>query len=243
MSEIRAVFEPGTWKDFSKQHAELRCVLEDSLKTCARGKCPDPLAVWGSYGAGKAQFLFWVAEKACYAGLIPVYFHLNDLLDGVAEGASPDDFRKRAGEFVLERIQTCRSASNSGCRSTRTIARRSTPSISTATPIIRFMTSSVMACCLIHFVPNFMILLFILTAAFTRTLLERRQPLVRALNRKTKRLSSTHSTPCSTSVTTQRLSAIGHRTTFSTVRISLLGGKGFLISSRAFRQRSSMSRG
>jgi N-ethylmaleimide reductase len=47
---------------------------------------------------------------------------------------------------------------------------------------IRFMTSNVTACCLIHFVRNFMILLFILTAAFTPALLERRQSLVRALN-------------------------------------------------------------
>jgi hypothetical protein len=46
----------------------------------------------------------------------------------------------------------------------------------------RFMTSNVMACYLIHFVPNFMILFFILTAAFTRALLERRQSLVRAFS-------------------------------------------------------------
>ena len=74
-------------------------------------------------------------------------------------------------------------------------------SISTATPIIRSMTSDVKDCCLIHFVPSFMILLFISTAAYTRALLKHPQSLVHALNRKTKRLSLKLLTRCSISVT------------------------------------------
>ena len=114
MSEIRAVFEPGNWKDFSKQHKELRLLLEDALITCAGGGCPDPLAVWGAYGAGKTQFLFWVAEKASEQGFVPIYFHLNDLIDGLPESLSPDDFRKHAGVFVSEAIKDLHKEEVSG---------------------------------------------------------------------------------------------------------------------------------
>ncbi len=80
MSDIRASFEPGIWKDFSNEHRALREVVERALVEYRNGKHPDPIAVWGAYGAGKTQFLFWVAEQAIELGLVPIYFHLNDRL-------------------------------------------------------------------------------------------------------------------------------------------------------------------
>jgi hypothetical protein len=65
--------------------------------------------VWGAFGAGKTQFLFWVAEAALRNGLLPLYFHLNDLLDGISEKLSPEDIRDYAHSFVtkiLEALQT-----------------------------------------------------------------------------------------------------------------------------------------
>lgn len=85
MSEIRAIFEPGIWQNFSKEHRTLRKELETSLTAYQAGKFCDPMAVWGAFGAGKTQFLYWVAEHALEKGLIPVYCHLNDLLDRVPE--------------------------------------------------------------------------------------------------------------------------------------------------------------
>lgn len=100
MSEIRAVFEAGSWRDFSEDHKALRFVIEQALETYEHGRNPDPIAVWGAYGAGKTQFLFWVAEQAVEKGFVPVYFHLNDLLNGLDEGLSPDEFGKHATAFV-----------------------------------------------------------------------------------------------------------------------------------------------
>jgi hypothetical protein len=111
MSEIRAVFEPGTWKDFSKEHGALREELQTSLASYRAGKFSDPMAIWGAFGAGKTQFLFWVAEKALESGLIPVYFHLNDLLDGVPEKLPPEAFRDYAQAFVAKVVETLRNDS------------------------------------------------------------------------------------------------------------------------------------
>jgi hypothetical protein len=96
VSDIRAEFEPGIWKDFSKEHATLRQEVERALLEYQQGKTPDPIAVWGAFGAGKTQFLFWVAERAVELGLVPVYLHLNDLLDGLPDAPSPDTLRDHA---------------------------------------------------------------------------------------------------------------------------------------------------
>jgi hypothetical protein len=109
LSEIRAVFEAALWKDFSKEHRALREELESSLADYRAGKFRDPMAVWGAFGAGKTQFLFWVAEKALEIGLIPVYFHLNDLLDGVSGKPPPEGFRDHARVFVDRLVETLRS--------------------------------------------------------------------------------------------------------------------------------------
>src|SRR5882672_10887620 len=113
MSEIRAIFEPGIWKDFSKEHRALREELQVSLAAYRAGKFRDPIAVWGAFGAGKTQFLFWVAEKALQSGLIPIYFHLNDLLGSVSEKFPPEGFRDHARAFVTKIIETLRSEPNS----------------------------------------------------------------------------------------------------------------------------------
>src|SRR5256885_541603 len=102
MSEIRAFFERGSWKDFSREHKELRLLLEERLAGYTGDRCPDPLAVWGAYGAGKTQFLFWVAERACEVGFTPVYLHLNDLVEGLPPAVSPDGFRNHACAFTSE---------------------------------------------------------------------------------------------------------------------------------------------
>lgn len=109
LSDIRAEFEPGIWQDFSKEHAALRREVEQSLVGYREGKFPDPIAVWGAYGAGKTQFLFWVAEKAVELGLVPIYFRLNDLFEALPEGPSPDDLRDHAGKFVARILQTLRN--------------------------------------------------------------------------------------------------------------------------------------
>ena len=109
LSEIRAIFEPGIWKDFSKEHRALREELQLSLASYQTGKFRDPMAVWGAFGAGKTQFLFWVAEQALQSGLIPVYFHLNDLLDGPSEKLSPEGFRDYARAFVARVVEALRS--------------------------------------------------------------------------------------------------------------------------------------
>jgi hypothetical protein len=105
LSEIRAIFEPGIWKDFSKEHRTLREELQISLDGYRAGKFRDPMAVWGAFGAGKTQFLFWVAEQALERGLIPVYFHLNDLLDDLAEKSTPESFRDHARAFVAKLVE------------------------------------------------------------------------------------------------------------------------------------------
>jgi len=64
---------------------------------------------WGAFGAGKTQFLFWVAEKALAGGLIPIYFHLNDLLDGAGTEPSPEGFRNHAQAFVTKAIDCLRT--------------------------------------------------------------------------------------------------------------------------------------
>jgi hypothetical protein len=109
LSEICAAFEPGHWKDFSKEHRALREEVEFSLSDYLAGKVPDAIAVWGAFGAGKTEFLFWVAEKSLELGLIPIYFHLNDLLDDLPEKASPDDFRDHVREFVARVIEALRN--------------------------------------------------------------------------------------------------------------------------------------
>lgn len=109
LSEIRAIFEPGIWQDFSKEHRTLREELQVSLAGYRAGKFRDPMAVWGAFGAGKTQFLFWVAEQALEMGLIPVYFHLNDLLDGISEKAPPESFRDHARAFVAKVVEALRS--------------------------------------------------------------------------------------------------------------------------------------
>jgi len=80
LSDIRANFEVGIWKDFSNEHRALREAVEQALADYKRGRRPDPIGVWGAYGAGKTQFLFWVAERAIELGLVPIYLHLNDLV-------------------------------------------------------------------------------------------------------------------------------------------------------------------
>src|SRR5260370_12035419 len=105
MSEIRAIFEPGIWKDFSKEHRTLREELQVCLDGYRTGKFRDPMAVWGAFGAGKTQFLFWVAEQALERGLIPVYFHLNDLLDDLTEKSTPENFRDHARAFVAKMVE------------------------------------------------------------------------------------------------------------------------------------------
>ena len=77
MSVIRAIFEPGIWQDFSKEHRALREEVDRSLANYAAGKFADPIAVWGAFGAGKTQFLFWVAERALEIGLLPVYLAIH----------------------------------------------------------------------------------------------------------------------------------------------------------------------
>jgi len=109
MSEIRAFFEQGAWKDFSKEHTHLREQLEKSLKGYKASRFRDPVAVWGAYGAGKTQFLFWVAEESVKTGLVPVYLHLNDLLENLPADTSPDTFSKHATAFVgrlLDELKT-----------------------------------------------------------------------------------------------------------------------------------------
>ena len=110
MSDIRAEFEPGIWKDFSKEHAALRQEVERSLMDYRNGKAPDPIAVWGAYGAGKTQFLFWVAEKALELSLTPIYLHLNDLFDGLPDAPSPDTLRDHAGLQVGQIIAKLRES-------------------------------------------------------------------------------------------------------------------------------------
>lgn len=100
MSDIRAEFEPGSWQDFSKQHSALRAEVERCLNEYQKGKNPGQIGVWGAFGAGKTQFLFWVAEKCIELGLVPVYLHLNDLIDGLPEASSPDSFSERAGAHI-----------------------------------------------------------------------------------------------------------------------------------------------
>ena len=112
LSEIRAIFEPGIWQDFSKEHRTLRKELETSLTAYQAGKFCDPMAVWGAFGAGKTQFLYWVAEHALEKGLIPVYCHLNDLLDRVPDNSTPEGFRDHARAFVSKLVETLRSDSN-----------------------------------------------------------------------------------------------------------------------------------
>src|SRR5438876_8916995 len=99
---IRAVFEPGIWKDFSKEHRTLRKDVESSLANYRAGRFCDPMAVWGAFGAGKTQFLYWVAEQTLEDGLVPIYLHLNDLLEGLPEAPSPDRFRDHASAFVAQ---------------------------------------------------------------------------------------------------------------------------------------------
>src|SRR5262249_35935405 len=106
LSEIRAIFEPGIWQDFSKEHRALREEVQSSLDEYRNGKFRDPVAVWGAFGAGKTQFLFWVAEESISRGLIPVYFHLNDVLDGLDSKCPPEGFRDRVHTFVERVIDT-----------------------------------------------------------------------------------------------------------------------------------------
>ena len=98
---------PG-WQDFSKEHAALRQEVEQALDDYRTGKSPDPIGVWGAFGAGKTQFLFWIAEKAVALGLIPIYLHLNDLLDGLPDSPSPDAFRDHAGRFIAQIVHQLR---------------------------------------------------------------------------------------------------------------------------------------
>src|SRR5439155_8252840 len=100
LSTIRAVFEPGIWKDFSKEHRALREEVEAALGKYRRGGSCDPIAVWGAFGAGKTQFLYWVAERSLDDGLVPVYLHLSDLLIDLPATPSPDEFRDHASAFV-----------------------------------------------------------------------------------------------------------------------------------------------
>lgn len=109
LSIIRAFFEPGIWKDFSKEHRALREEVETALADYCSGRIIDPIAVWGAFGAGKTQFLFWAAEKCVEHGRLPIYFHLNDLLDGLAENPSPDGFRDHARRFVARVVSELRS--------------------------------------------------------------------------------------------------------------------------------------
>lgn len=106
-------FEPGIWKDFSKEHRTLREELQISLDGYRAGKFRDPMAVWGAFGAGKTQFLFWVAEQALERGLIPVYFHLNDLLDDLAQKSTPESFRDHVRAFVVKLVEVLWSAPSS----------------------------------------------------------------------------------------------------------------------------------
>ena len=112
MSEIRAVFEQGAWRDFSKEHALLRDKAQKAINGYKNAHFQDPLAVWGAYGAGKTQFLFWIAETAVRAGLIPVYLHLNDLLDSLPADSSPDTFSKHASAFVMRIVQAMKDGRN-----------------------------------------------------------------------------------------------------------------------------------
>jgi hypothetical protein len=45
LSEIRATFEPGLWKEFSKEHCALQEELQVSLDAYGAGKFRDPIAV------------------------------------------------------------------------------------------------------------------------------------------------------------------------------------------------------
>lgn len=73
------------------------------------GRTVENLAVWGAFGAGKTQFLYWVAEKCLQIGRLPIYCHLNDLLEGLPENSSPDGFRKHAKQFVSRIITELRT--------------------------------------------------------------------------------------------------------------------------------------
>jgi hypothetical protein len=108
VSIIRAVFEPGIWKDFSKEHRTLREHVEATLTKYREGRSCDQIAVWGAFGAGKTQFLYWVAERSLNDGLIPIYLHLNDLLDGLSDAPSPDTFRDHASAFVARIVDALR---------------------------------------------------------------------------------------------------------------------------------------
>lgn len=108
MSTIRAVFEPGIWKDFSKEHRALRQEVETSLAKYREGGLRDPIAVWGAFGAGKTQFLYWVAERSLDEGLIPVYLHLSDLLIDLPNKPSPDAFRDHANSFLAKILTALR---------------------------------------------------------------------------------------------------------------------------------------
>ena len=108
MSTIRAVFEPGIWKDFSKEHRALRQEVETSLAKYREGGVRDPIAVWGAFGAGKTQFLYWVAERSLDEGLIPIYLHLSDLLIDLPNKPSPDGFRDHANSFLVKILTALR---------------------------------------------------------------------------------------------------------------------------------------
>src|SRR5436309_2948114 len=100
MDDFVAHFEPGSWRDFSKEHAVLRQRAETSIAAYRGGRGTARLAVWGGYGAGKTQFLFAVAEMALTQGCLPIYIHLNDLLDGLPKDPSPDAFKEHANAFA-----------------------------------------------------------------------------------------------------------------------------------------------
>src|SRR6266704_3669634 len=100
MNDFVAHFEPSSWRDFSQEHALLRQRAEAKISDYRDGRGTARLAVWGGYGAGKTQFLFAVVELALTQGCLPVYIHLNDLLDGLPKDPSPDAFKEHANSFV-----------------------------------------------------------------------------------------------------------------------------------------------
>ena len=108
MSIIRAVFEPGIWKDFSKEHRTLREHVEATLTKYREGRSCDQIAVWGAFGAGKTQFLVLGRRAKSERWPIPIYLHLNDLLDGLSDAPSPDTFRDHASAFVARIVEALR---------------------------------------------------------------------------------------------------------------------------------------
>lgn len=88
-------------------------MVEYSLSRYRAGQFCDPIGVWGAFGAGKTQFLFWAAEVSLQSGLLPVYLHLNDLFAGLPDGSSPDDFRDHARTFVATVVENWRTSPDS----------------------------------------------------------------------------------------------------------------------------------